>query len=60
VERAVANAFRYELVSESGESLGQLTSEHDSFEVGDCVSCSGHVYEVQAVEGDVLRVRRVI
>ena len=60
VERAVAGAFRYELVTESGESLGLLTSEHDSWEVGDCVSCSGHVYEIQAVEGEVLRVRRVI
>jgi hypothetical protein len=60
VERAVAGAFRYELVTESGDSLGLLTSENDAFEVGDCVSCNGHVYEVQAVDGDVLRVRRVI
>ena len=34
VERTVAGAFRYELVGEDGEELGDLTSEKNTWEVG--------------------------
>ena len=60
VERTVAGAFRYKLVAESGELLGDLTSERDSWDIGDLVPCSGHVFEVRAIEGTTLHVRRVI
>jgi hypothetical protein len=60
VERTVAGAFRYELVGENGESLGDLTSEQASWEVGDLVPCGGHVFEVLTVENGTLHVRRVI
>jgi len=56
----VAGAFQYKLVGESGELLGDLTSESDSWNVGDLVPCSGHVFEVRAIEGTTLHVRRVI
>ena len=60
MERTVAGAFQYKLVGESGELLGDLTSESDSWNVGDLVPCSGHVFEVRAIEGTTLHVRRVI
>jgi hypothetical protein len=60
VERTVAGVFRYELVGEDGEPISDLTSEQDSWEVGDLVPCSGHVFEVRAVEDKTLQVRRVI
>jgi hypothetical protein len=60
VERTVASAFRYELVAESGELLGDLVSEQDSWNIGDLVPCGGHVFEVRAIEGTTLHVRRVI
>ena len=50
VERTVAGSFRYELVSEAGESLGDLSSEKASWEVGDLVPCSGHMFEIRAIE----------
>ncbi len=56
----MAGAFRYKLVAESGELLGDLTSERDSWDIGDLVPCSGHVFEVRAIEGTTLHVRRVI
>ena len=59
MERAVAGVFRYELVAESGETVGQVTSEH-AWEVGDLVPCSGHMFEVRSVENGTLHVRRVI
>jgi hypothetical protein len=60
VERTVAGVFRYELVAEDGEPISGLTSEQDSWEIGDLVPCSGHVFEVRAIEGTTLHVRRVI
>jgi hypothetical protein len=60
VERTVTGAFRYKLVAASGELLGDLTSERDSWDIGDLVPCSGHVFEVRAIEGTTLHVRRVI
>ncbi len=56
----MAGAFRYKLVAESGELLGDLTSERDSWDIGDLVPCSGHVFEIRAIEGTTLHVRRVI
>ena len=52
--------FPYELVSETGEPLGALSSEKASWEVGDLVPCSGHVFEIRAIEDTTLHVRRVI
>jgi hypothetical protein len=60
VERTVAGDFRYELVGEDGERYGDLTSEEASWEVGDFVPCSGHMFEIRAVEDEKLHVRRVI
>ena len=60
MERTVAGAFRYKLVAESGELLGDLTSERDSWEIGDLVPCSGHVFEIRTIEDSTLHVRRVI
>jgi hypothetical protein len=60
VERTVTGAFQYELVGESDEPLGDLTSEKGSWEVGDIVPCRGHMFEVRAIEGTTLHVRRVI
>ena len=60
VERTVTGVFRYELVGEDGEPISDLTSEQDSWEIGDLVPCSGHVFEVRAIEDTTLHVRRVI
>ena len=60
VERTVAGVFRYELVAEDGEQLGDLTSDHGTWEVGDLVPCRGHMFEIRAIEDSTLHVRRVI
>jgi hypothetical protein len=60
VERTVVGVFRYELVAEDGDAIGDLTSEQGSWEVGDLVPCTGHVFEVRAIDGTTLQVRRVI
>jgi hypothetical protein len=60
MERTVGHAFRYELVGEDGESIGDFASEKDTWEVGDLVPCSGHMFEIRAVEDTKLHVRRVI
>ena len=60
VERTVAGDFRYELVGEDGERFGDLTSEEASWEIGDLVPYSGHMFEIRAVEDTKLHVRRVI
>jgi len=60
VERRVEGAFRYELVDESGESLGDFTSEKESWEVGDLIPCRGHMFEIREIDGPTLHVRRVI
>ena len=56
----MAGVFRYELVGEGGEPLGDLTSEKDSWEVGDLIPCRGHMFEIQSIDGSTLHVRRVI
>ena len=60
MERTVAGVFRYELVGEDGEAIGDLTSEQAAWEVGDLVPCSGHMFEIQTIEDSTLHVRRVI
>jgi hypothetical protein len=60
VERTVAGVFRYELFDEAGKALGGVTSEQETWEVGDLVPCSGHMFEVLTVVEDELHVRRVI
>jgi hypothetical protein len=60
VERTVAGVFRYELIAEDGDAVGDLTSEEASWEIGDLVPCGGHVFEIRAIEGSTLHVRRVI
>jgi hypothetical protein len=60
VERTVAGVFRYELVAEGGEPIGDLTSEDGSLEIGDLVPCGGHVFEIRTIEDSTLHVRRVI
>jgi len=60
MERTVADAFRYELVGEDGESIGDFASEKDTWEVGDLVPYSGHMFEIRAIEDTTLHVRRVI
>ena len=60
VERTVAGDFRYELVGEGGEPLGDFTSEEASWEIGDLVPCGGHMFEIRAIEDTTLHVRRVI
>ena len=56
----MAGVFRYVLVGEDGESLGELTSENGSWEVGDLIPCRGHMFEIRAIEDTTLHVRRVI
>jgi hypothetical protein len=60
VERTVAGVFRYELIAEDGDAVGELTSEEASWEIGDLVPCGGHVFEIRTIEDSTLRVRRVI
>jgi hypothetical protein len=60
VERTVGGVFRYELVTEDGEPIGDLSSEEGSWEIGDLVPCSGHVFEIRTIEDSTLQVRRVI
>jgi hypothetical protein len=60
VERTVAGVFRYELVAEDGDLIGDLTSEQGSWEIGDLVPCGGHVFEIRTIEDTTLHVRRVI
>jgi hypothetical protein len=60
VERTVAGVYRYELIAEGGEPVGDLTSEEGSWEIGDLVPCGGHVFEIRAIENGTLHVRRVI
>jgi hypothetical protein len=60
VERTVAEALRFELVAESGEPLGSTTCDDGVWEVGDVVPCGGHMFEIRAIEGTTLHVRRVI
>ena len=57
----MAGVFRYALVAEtSGEPLGDTTSEHGSWEVGDLIPCHGHMFEIRLVEDSTLYVRRVL
>jgi hypothetical protein len=60
VERTVGGVFRYELVAEGGEPIGDVTSEECSWENGDLVPCGGHVFEIRTIEDSTLHVRRVI
>jgi hypothetical protein len=60
MERTVADVFRYELVGDRGEAIGELTSDEGAWEVGDLVPCGGHMFEIQAIEDMTLHVRRVI
>ena len=60
MERTVAGVFRYELVGDDGESVGDLTSEQATWEVGDLVPCGGHMFEIQTIENSTLRVKRII
>jgi hypothetical protein len=60
MERTVADAFRYELVGEDGESIGDFGSEKDTWDVGDLVPCGGHMFEIRAIEDTKLHVKRVI
>jgi hypothetical protein len=53
-------AFRYELVDEDGEPIGDLAHESDDLEVGDIVSCNGHMFEIRELDNSTLHVRRVI
>ena len=56
----MGGVFRYEVVAEGGEPIGDLTSEEGSLEIGDLVPCSGHVFEIRTIEDSTLHVRRVI
>lgn len=57
----MAGVFRYVLVAEtSGELLGDATSEHGSWEVGDLIPGHGHMFEIRLIEDSTLHVRRVI
>ena len=60
MERTAGVTFPFVLVGESGEPLGDFSSEKASWEVGDLVPCSGHVFEIRAIEDTTLHVRRVI
>jgi hypothetical protein len=60
VERTVGGVYRYELVAEDGEPIGDLSSEEGSWEIGDLVPCEGHVFEIRTIEDSTLQVRRVI
>ena len=60
VERTVGGVFRYELVAEDGERIGDLATEEGSWTIGDLVPCAGHVFEIRTIENTKLQVRRVI
>lgn len=60
MERVVAGVFRYQLVDEDGEEIGEMISEQSSWVVGDLVPCGSHMFEVRRVEGSTLHVRKVI
>ena len=60
MERTAGVLFPYELVSETGEPLGDFSSEKNTWEVGDLVPCRGHMFEIRAIEDKTLHVRRVI
>ena len=60
MERTVAGAFRYELVGETGEPLGDFSSEKSTWEVGDLIPCRGHMFEIRAIDDTTLHVKRVI
>jgi len=60
VERTAGVTFPYVLVGESGEPLGDVTSDMSTWEVGDLVPCSGHMFEILAIDDTTLHVRRVI
>jgi hypothetical protein len=53
-------AFRYELVDEDGGPIGDLAHDGDDLDVGDIVSCNGHMFEIREVVDSTLHVRRVI
>jgi hypothetical protein len=48
-------AFRYELVDEDGEPIGDLAHESDDLEVGDIVSCNGHMFEIRELDNSTQR-----
>jgi len=56
----VGGVFRYELVAEDGEPIGDLATEEGSWAIGDLVPCAGHVFEIRTIENMTLQVRRVI
>ena len=60
MERTAGVSFPYQLVSEAGEPLGDFNSEKGAWEVGDLIPCSGHMFEIRAIEDTTLHVRRVI
>ena len=56
----MGGVFRYELVAEDGEPIGDLATEEGSWTIGDLVPCAGHVFEIRTIENSTLQVRRVI
>ena len=60
MERTAGVTFPYVLVGESGEPLGDVTSETGTWEIGDLIPCGGHVFEIRAIEETTLHVKRVI
>ena len=60
MERTAGVTFPYVLVGESGEPLGDVTSETGTWEIGDLIPCAGHVFEIRAIEETTLHVKRVI
>ena len=56
----MGGVFRYELVAEDGERVGDLATEEGSWTIGDLVPCAGHVFEIRTIENMTLQVRRVI
>jgi hypothetical protein len=60
VERQATAGYAYTLVTEDGEHVGDVTHEDEPRVIGDLVGCGGHTFEVRAVDGATLSVRRVI
>ena len=60
MERTVGGVYRYELVAEDGDAVGELSSDEEAWEVGDLVPCGGHVFEIRTIDESTLHVRRVI